>query len=446
MTDEKDPRAEAYDNVDYSARLKRDSKGQSSPNLLNIYLTLRFDEKWRGVIADDLFAERIVKPKPPPYHIGEAGPWTDNDDLFTMAWLTDIKGMDCTKQDVRDAVSMVAWDNRFHTVREYFEGLVWDGEERLWNWLSNYLGAGFYVHKELAQTMGEYLKCVGMKWLVSAVARVYVPGCKADHILILEGYQGLGKSSFLRDMAGAEWFSDTLADMASKDSYQQLRGKLIIEIPELDALNKADTTRAKAFTSKQWDYYRDSYAYRTEDHPRQCVFAGTTNQDEYFRDMTGNRRFWPVFCAQYERELFLQERDQVWAEAVALYKRGFAWHPTEAEAAMIERHCAFREIQDPWTEIIYGWVQSECSPNEIAGVKDYNHITVPRLLKEALKVDIARMDQHQMATRVGRCMKQLGFQKRQYESRAERSKFARFYYVDPDQKPVVQSEVKPAEF
>lgn len=453
-----DPRVEGYDKVDYSMRLYRDGKGRLVSCLQNVFVVLSLDEAWRGVIAYDEFAYRTVKLKPPPYEGGATGTWTDIDDSFAAVWLAEVKKIDVTSSLVAEAVQMVASRNAVHPVRDWLMTLKWDEQPRLHDWLQHYLGAGRYLHDELRPHAGQYFSVVGTKWLVSAVARIFEPGCQVDHAIILEGVQGLGKSTVLRDLFGADWFADTPVVIGDKDSYQVLRGKWGIEIAELDSFNKAETTRVKAYISGRVDTYRESYGRRSEDHARQCVFAGTTNQDEYFRDSTGNRRFWPLTAAHYLRAQMLQDREQLWAEAVAIYRRwqhwrategtaqpqaepppAWTWWPSREESALIEQHCAFREIQDPWLEVIAAWLENDCIAGERAGTGG-DRITTARILGGALKVDKSRMDERAMATRVGRCMRQLGYVKREAEGRKARQ-VSRYYYMNPKEPPPKYADV-----
>lgn len=436
----------------YRKRLVTKNNGQAEPCLLNVYLALKFDNAWRGVLGFDEFSYRVTKRQAPPFAEGKVGEWTDQDDSFTAVWLAQEKGLALRVPSsmVAEAVQMVAQENSFHPVRDWCDQLTWDETTRLWGLFPVFLGSSVSHHAELKETESFYMATVATRWLLSAVARVYEPGCKADYMIILEGRQGLGKSAFLRDLFTDEWFADTPFVMGDKDSYQVLRGKWCVEIAELDSFNKADITRAKAFVSSQVDNYRPSYGRRNRDHPRQCIFGGTTNQDEYFRDSTGNRRFWPIFVTKYDRAEFLKVRDQVWAEAVYLYKQGaawlkehpaadappeeFRWWPTPKESAVIEHHCAFREIRDPWVDFIGAWLQSdEVLPAERVGepLSSDRYLTTARILREALKVDIGRMDERAMATRVGKCMKQLGYVKRQAGGREQRES-ARYFYVERD--------------
>jgi predicted P-loop ATPase len=241
----------------------------------------------------------------------------------------------------------VAKDLTFHPVREYLDALRWDGITRIDTWLSVYLGA----------EATDYTTAVGARWLMSAVARIYRPGVKADCCLILEGSQGLMKSMSLKTIAGP-YFTDEIADLGSKDSAMQTRGVWIIEIAELDSMTRSEVGRIKAFMSRSTDRFRPPYCKRLIESPRQCVFAGSVNHDTYLRDETGGRRFWPVTCQRILIDELERDRDQLWGETVARFRGGANWWLDSAELSRAaEREQADRYEGDPWDELTANWLK-----------------------------------------------------------------------------------------
>ena len=218
-------------------------------------------------------------------------------------------------------------------------------------WLTAYLGA--------ADT--EYPRAVGSRWLISAVARIFQPGAKADCCLILEGPQGIRKSTALRTLAG-EYFTDELADLGSKDAAMQTRGAWIIELSELDSLSHSEVARIKAFMSRTTDRFRPPYGMRLVESPRQCVFAGTVNHSTYLRDETGGRRFWPLACGRIDVDALACDRDQLWAEAKARFDAGSVWWLDTAELIQLASDQQVDRYEgDPWEEVIAPWVETRSS-------------------------------------------------------------------------------------
>jgi len=202
-------------------------------------------------------------------------------------------------------------------------------------------------------------RAVGARWLISAVARIFRPGAKADCCLILEGPQGIRKSTALRTIAG-EYFTDELADLGSKDAAMQTRGVWIIELSELDNLSHAEVARIKAFMSRTTDRFRPPYGMRLVESPRQCVFAGTVNHSSYLRDETGGRRFWPVVCGQIDVDALAGDRDQLWAEAKARFESGSAWWLDTIDLVQLATDQQEARYEgDPWEEVIGPWLENK---------------------------------------------------------------------------------------
>lgn len=297
------------------------------PNLANALTFLRHAEEWSERLRYDALALRIELRKAPPSptwpkFTGEwiPRPWDDQDDRLLAEWLQRLK-IDVKVGLAADAAETVAREHRYHPIENYLEGLQWDGQPRVHRWLTDYFGV----------EPSPYHEAVGMRWLLSAVARAMQPGCKVDCMLILEGAQGAGKGRSLEALVPVRaWFSDDVKEFGSLESARQLAGKWIIESSELEGIKgtsgkKAINEGVKAFLSRSIDNYRAPYGRRAQDHPRQCIFAGTTNQSEIFTDATGNRRFWPVKCETARPDELYKIRDQLWAETLVLYKQGMKW-------------------------------------------------------------------------------------------------------------------------
>ncbi len=326
------------------------TEGRILPVLANAISAFRHAPAWGGVLACNEFGFGTVALKPPPWGAVPRGEWTDHEDRLAAEWLQ-RQGILVSVEVAGQAVQTAARDHTFHPVKTYLQRLHWDGVERLDGWLSTYLGV----------EDAEYSRAVGSRWMISAVARIFRPGAKADCCLILEGPQGIRKSTALRTLAG-EYFTDELADLGTKDAAMQTRGVWIIELSEIDSLSHSEVARIKAFMSRTTDRFRPPYGMRLVESPRQCVFAGTVNHSTYLRDETGGRRFWPVACGRIEVEALARDRDQLWAEATARFDGGAVWWLETAELVQLASDEQIDRYEgDPWEEIIGPWVEGRGS-------------------------------------------------------------------------------------
>lgn len=361
------------------------------PIIANVITALQKSPDWADRLYFDEFHRRTivsgVMPWTDGYEIQES--WTDMHDTRCAQWMQQM-GILVSPEMVGRAVELVAQDNPFHPVKDYFESIVWDpskGEPCL-TWLSDYLG----VEKTT------YTIAVGMCWLISAVARIYQPGCKADAALILIGPQGIKKSTALK-IIGGEFFTDEIADLGTKDSAVQLAGAHIIELSELDSMGRGDMSKIKAFMSRTVDRYRPPYGRRVIEQPRECVFSGTTNNDQPFKDETGARRFWLVRCdKEIDIEGLTAARDQIWANAVFHYHKGTKWWLPVYALDQAEEAQRDGYEHDVWETTIEDWLRG------------YNRTTVVKILTECLS--IPSKDQHQiLQNRVARALRMLGWKK-----------------------------------
>lgn len=399
---------------------RRTDKGAIKQVRENVFYALDTLSEWRGVIAFDEFANRTVKTRTTPFG-APVGEWTNRDDLELGLWLSEqVDFVGANDQAIMQGVALAAHKNRIHPPRDYLNSLKWDGTKRLEFWLKKVFEAvELNGHKVLFKPEdddgsgegdgNEYLKRVGEKFMIGAVARIFEPGCKFDNMLVLEGKQGRGKSTAIRILFG-DWFSDTQLELQNKDAYAQLDGIWGYEIGEMDAFSRAEATRVKAFVTSQVDRYRAAFERRPESHARSTVFIGTTNQDEYLKDPTGARRFWPVRVSEdVNFDALRAERDQLWAEAVARYRAGEKWHvtPQEQEDYFAAEQKA-REVPDPWFDAIEDWLQTEpASAHQYAA--GYRIIDV---LKGAVGFHVERAaPTRQESQRVASILRQLGYER-----------------------------------
>ena len=235
-------------------------------------------------------------------------------------------------------------------MRNYLNAQVWDGKPRLEPWLTTYFGA----------EATDYTRAIGSRWLIQAVARIFEPGCQADYILILEGPQGRLKSTSLRTLAvNPEWYTGRISQIGSKEALIEIGGVWFIEDAEMVTLNRAASGASKQFITEPTDRYRPPYGRHTIRKPRSCVFVATINPPAggYLKDPTGARRYWPVVCDTIDRDGLERDRDQLWAEAVHLYR---AEHPRYLETAELEALARAeqdaRRIVDAWEGPVRSWV------------------------------------------------------------------------------------------
>ncbi len=341
--------------------------GKPTSCVSNVLAALRLSPELKKAIAHDEFGNRPMLIRQPPWdkkYNGERE-WRSDDDIKLQAWLQDNGLIVGQKSTVVDAVQVVAREHEYHPVRNYLDTIIWDQRQRLDGLLPHYFGADD----------SPYVRAVGAKFLISAVARTYRPGCKVDNVLMLEGPQNLGKSTAVAVLADP-WQCEHIPDLHSKDAMQQIQGVLMVELAELSAMRKSDVESTKAFISRQVDRYRAPYA----DYPRQCVFVGTTNSDTYLSDITGNRRFWPVRCTSINLRELKRDKEQLWAEAVDRFDLGEQWWLTPEQEDLAENEQEVRRIAHPW-ETPVGEFLDAC-PDSVIYLRD--------ILSNVLEIEAGR--------------------------------------------------------
>lgn len=305
---------ELFTKKDWRHSLERTKDADSPPKstLKNVILILEnaLDE---NPFERNLFSQTDCHTKKTPWGGEKGREINDTHVIGIKKWIADKFRFEPSTDKINEAIVFLADSNSYHPVKDYLESLEWDGTPRINNWLEDYCQA---------KAEEPYLSAISRKTLVAMVARIFEPGIKFDQVLILQGHQGYGKSTLLRNLVSDKWFSDSLGDITDKDCVLGLRNRWVLEIGEMNSMRKAETDQFKEFISRTEDRIRVPYGRRTESFPRQCVFIGTTNNEEYLRDVTGNRRFWPVLVGRCDFSGVRRDRDQLFAEALFYYELG----------------------------------------------------------------------------------------------------------------------------
>ncbi len=377
--------------------------GPAMACLANTITVLRDDPALAGLVAYDEFAAKAVITRSPPIMRNGDKPapgpfpraWTNTDVVMIRKHMQNSFIPNAVKSDIEDALDAVALTNRFHPVRDYLDSLTWDGEPRLNRWLWHAFGVD-----AADADMNAYHDEVAAAFMIGAVRRVRQPGCKVENMMILEGEQGIGKSRSLR-LLFSPWFSDSLpAKLESKDAVQGLFGRWCLEFAEIEQIIRSDVEVIKAFLSRQVDEIRLPYAKAVSEFPRQCVLVGTTNGDDYLRDATGNRRFWPIRCRMIDLEWLTANRDQLWAEASAREAAGeehWLVSPASIRAAILAQ--AERVQSDLWEEDVAAFVAGR-SPVRMRDIVD-----------AVIGVEVAKRDLI-LERRLAKILKRLGYRRR----------------------------------
>ena len=410
--------------------LARDKHGMVKKTIHNIELILTCDDAWRGLLVKDSFADKILAIKdedgraPPDI---ETGPWSDIATTRLRTWFSKMYGINVDAAMADSIVDSVSERKARHPVREYLKALKWDGKQRLPKMLHLYFGA----------EDTEYHASVATMWMISGVARIFEPGCKADYMLVLIGAQGTRKSSAINVLA-KHWSADSFIDIGRPDAMLGLQGVWIYEIAELAAIKGArDIERVKGFVTSRTDHFRSPYGRRYRDYPRQCVFAGTTNDETPLND-TENRRFWTVDCGNIDLDHLSKDVDQLWAEALVRYEMGEPWHPNTVEVAeACKREQENHRRQDPWQPIVERWLdnsRTHFQPTPGNWIRFDTGMTTSDALQGALSMVKERID-HYASTRMGNVLRDCGLVSRRS---AQTGRQRRYFKDDVDYSNVVE--------
>ena len=349
---------EAFSNEpleDWESKLTIDKDGSVEPTLENIVLIFENDPDLTCIGYNE-FKRRLEYTARPPWD-SFAYPGLVDSDISEIRVRISRKYGIYSPTKSQDAMARVTARRGFHPVRDFLDGLPqWDNVPRVETLLIDYLGA----------EDSKYTRTVTRKTMCAAVARIYEPGIKFDHVLVMDGLQGKGKSTMFNILTGDEWYNDSLSlvDMQDKSGAEKLQGYWINEIAELAGMRKVDIDKVKAFTSRKDDIYRPSYGRVVESHPRQCVIVATVNGDNrgYLRDITGNRRFWPVKCPGNDNkkpwDITPEERLQIWAEAKHLWEAGEKLYlDADTSAMAAEQQLEAMEV-DPRESMVEAFLNS----------------------------------------------------------------------------------------
>lgn len=312
-TESKEQAAQLDEETSWRQGLEMTKEGRPRVTLNNCKLVMQSSCPQPNLVGRDEFAANDYYLCTPPWRSKKGDAVTDADIHRIKFYATEQVGVEFPDAMIDQTLREIADANRYHPVRIWLKALKWDGKPRIGTWLKDHAGA---------EGPEGYLEAVSRKMLVAMVKRVFEPGCKFDYVVILEGLQGIGKSTLLRKLTGEAWFSDANLQIGDKDAVLTMQSKWLIELGELSSMRKAETDQLKAFITQTTDRIRAPYGKRVEEFPRQCIFVGSTNNDEYLPDLTGNRRFWPVKVHGIEFDGISAVREQLFAEAVQAYEWG----------------------------------------------------------------------------------------------------------------------------
>ena len=385
-----------------------DQNDKPRKTLRNAINYLYLEDELKGTVKYNEFTGDLEIPKMLPWGKPQDKCWTDTDAVLLKYHLAKKVRVEFSTALLWEA--LYAAGNRFayHPIQEHIRSFKWDGTARLDTWLSEYCGV----------VQNGYSAAVGRKLIIGMIARIFNPGVKFDYCLILEGAQGIGKSTICSILGGG-WYGDIVLDPHARDTVDAIRGKWVVELSEMEVTRRADAQALKAFISRTTDRARLAYERTTKDFPRQCVFVGTINPDEmgYLSDNTGNRRFWPVKCGgNFDLEAFQKVRDQLIAEGYQAFKKGEALYLKGNVAQMAEIEQNKRRHVDPWQDVVEDWLEAEGKE-----VRELSMHQVYELILGGNIKNVSRAEQ----CRIGRILADMGW----YKSRPLRGGSRQYVYI-----------------
>ena len=359
-------------------------EGEAKATLGNVRTVLMHDPRWAGRIRyNELTTQKEL----------DGEPIQDVDEIDASIWMADAYGFNAASTRLAEAFIHVAAQNKYHPIQEYLQSLVWDGVDRIDGWLTDYMGA--------EET--PLIKEIGKRFLMSAVARAMEPGCKCDTVMILAGKQGARKSSGLEALFGERYFSDCPPDLRNpKDAAAQLGGLWCLEWAELDSMRRREATTIKSWISTRVDQFRPAYGRNVVRRKRQCVITGTTNELQFLRDSTGERRFWPVLVTDVDVEAIREDRDQLWAEALMWYRTDRRWWLSPEMDEELRQYGERFSLSDTWAQELANWV---AHPHQAGG------FTLKQACEDALGIESPGQNRA-VLQRVTGVLHALGFEER----------------------------------
>lgn len=391
---------------DWRTRIERDGKSEKpKPSFFNTKLILEnvVDGGQSGFLKHNEFNLEDTWLKETPWGSKRGHNVRDIDILNIKDYLVEKFRVEVSKEKITEVLQVIGDKNSFHPVREYLDSLEWDGVSRLDSWLTTYLGVEGPV---------DYISTVGRKTLTAMVARIYDPGCAFHHVLILEGQTRRGKSETWKILASKEWHLDNELDLSNKDSRQMLLGKWVVELAELAAIHQSGVNSMKNFISNDIDTFRKPYGRFVETFKRSCIFVGTTNNEHYLKDLTGNARYWPVKIKKLKYHELIRDRDQLLAEAVANYQLGeqINFHSDEFYA-LAEKEQAEREEGEEVGGLVQSALLGRPDAKGISSDPMPDTFRIAELLKNMDQLPGFKSERA-LVMKVAKELQKLGFQKR----------------------------------